>query len=132
MNAIEIITGDSINRWQIQPDGQGAYDFPYEGDEVVLFKKSQRAFLITDRWCGGSVEGWCYRIHFLEVNYEDGVEAVLCAARGAEPLIDESNDGRRFRHAPIWLKDAIKRTQVRDALTDEELGAAIKEEMVGK
>jgi len=130
MNATEIITSKPVNVWQIGPDGCGAYDFNYDGDKVVLLKKSQRAFLLTDEWCGGNVEGECYRCHFSEVGYSDAVEAVLSASRGKEPSLG-GNGGSRYGNAPVWLKQAVKRADVRDALDDKELTAAIDEEQVG-
>ena len=130
MNATEIITSQPVNVWQIKPDGRGSYDFSYDGDQVVLLKKSQRAFVLTDEWCGGNVEGECYRCHFEEVGYDGAVEAILSAAQGGEPSLG-GNGGSRFGKAPVWLKKAVKAADVRDALDDKELTAAIEEEQVG-
>lgn len=131
MNATEIITSQPVNVWQITPDGRGVYDFDYYGDHVVLLNQSQRAFLITDVWCGGNDdEEECYRYHFKEVDYRDAVEAILDAARGCEPSLG-GRGLERFGNAPIWLKQAMTSTDARDALLDTELSDAIEDDHVG-
>jgi hypothetical protein len=129
----DIILEFPVNPWSISPDGRGAYDFHYNGDHVVLLRKSRRAFLLSDLWCGGNVEGECYRRHFCEIDFDEAQEMVIAAAMGEAEA--EHADGRyefqRFGKAPIWLRLAVAEYEVRDAKDDKELAAVIKEQEIG-
>ena len=46
---------------QVVAGGLGAYGFSHKG--VILAHRGDHAWLLTDVWCGGGIEGLTYRQH---------------------------------------------------------------------
>ena len=46
---------------QLDDGGTGAYDFHI--DPTYRIRSESGALIVRDRWCGGDVEGECYRRH---------------------------------------------------------------------
>lgn len=47
--------------FRIENAGRGAYDLPHDG--TILAVSPLKSWLLTDEYCGGNVEGQCYRHH---------------------------------------------------------------------
>lgn len=46
---------------ETKPGGRGAYDFSY--DPTLELYVDGYTITLADYWCGGNVEGECYRLH---------------------------------------------------------------------
>lgn len=125
----QIIEAEPVNGWQITDDGTGEYGLSYDGDMLILLRKSKRAFLRYDAYCGGRIEGECYRPHFVEVPYDEAVQAVYDSACGKNITL-ESEGGTRWNSAPVWLKRAFEQCTTHTAKTHPELTDAIQQEMI--
>jgi len=76
--------------YRVQNSGIGAYDFRHDG--TILAVRGDKEWLLTDEWCGGDIEGQCYRQHV------DGNRKSW--PKSAEKAIDKTKD---FSDMPIGV-----------------------------
>jgi len=99
----------SMKKTMVSEAGCGIYDLPFSPD-YILELNCGRFFLIADLYCGGGVEGYCYRRFFAEIT-RDQIPDVLRAARGSWPYEDFGIQMRRLSRGPIWLRRAVERAE---------------------
>lgn len=97
-----------------------------DGDSVVLFPKSHRAFICNDFWSNGgnNVNGYCYRPFLSEIEYEVAEKIVEDAAAGKDVSgWSEPHDTDRYLgNMPAWVQSGFRAAEVTayEDLTAEE------------
>lgn len=87
---------------EITEGGRGAYEFSYDGIAIYTLPNG-RQFVRQDSWCGGSVEGQCYRAHYAELTPAEAEKIK------ADPdTLNRMDLAWKRQDLPVWLARAIK------------------------
>ena len=84
----------------------GAYDFKRSAT-LLYTSTSGIAYLIADLWCGGNVEGQCYRTHICKLDEEDHKKLIYRTQfkSGQSFLLDSVEFGDLMDTMPItWVR----------------------------
>jgi hypothetical protein len=107
-------TATKATAFQIEPNSRGAYDFQRDGDQVVFFPRSHRAFLVMDLWSSGSEQNcYCYRPHVVELDWEAAEQKVAKAKSGTYERHQYEYDHpgwnvRYISNCPHWIQSGVK------------------------
>lgn len=90
----------------ISPASRGAYHY-VRSAALLYTSTSGTAYLIADLWCGGNVEGECYRTHICKLD-EDSRETVVNRTQfknGEKFVLDSVEFGDLMETMPItWVR----------------------------